>query len=190
MTGPAWQRHLKAKDEAEKKRAEAEKDARGPKHEKTSAERRKDDADVGADLEARRRNAQKLVRAGCRVTPGTDSYWAAAPELTRTPKPESQDHGIGTILAIEGLVELGMTPSQAIVAATRNGAIAARGLEEFGTIEAGKSADLVVLTADPLADIHNLQKISAVMKEGRVVDRARLPQTRVLSVSPVASGTR
>ena len=56
-------------------------------------------------------------------------------------------------MAIEGLVELGMTPSQAIVAATRNGAIAARGLNDFGTLEPGKLADLVILTADPLADI-------------------------------------
>ena len=138
ITGPAWKRHLKTKDEAEKKRADAEKEAPAPKREKTTAERRKEAADVGADLEARRANAQKLIRAGCRVTPGTDSYWAAAPELTRTPKPPEQDHGIGTIMAIEGLVELGMTPSQAIVAATRNGAIAARGLKDFGTIEGGQ----------------------------------------------------
>lgn len=184
ITGPAWKKHLKTKDEAEKKRAEAEKEARGPRREKTTAERRKEAADVGAELEARRTNAQKLIRAGCRVTPGTDSYWAAAPELTRTPKPPEQDHGTGTIMAIEGLVELGMTPSQAIVAATRNGAIASRGLQEFGTLEAGKSADLVILTADPLADIGNIRKIASVLKEGRVVDRDRLPMSRVLSVAP------
>ena len=116
-----------------RKQAEAEKDATTPAREKTTAERRKEAAELGADLEMRRANAQKLIRAGCRVTPGTDSYWAAAPEFTRTPKPPEQDHGIGTIMAIEGLVELGMTPSQAIVAATRNGAIAARGLKDFGT---------------------------------------------------------
>ena len=149
IAGPAWQRHLKARDEAAKKRADAEKESRGLKHEKTTAERRKDDADSGAGLESRRRNAQALIRGGCTVTPGTDSYWAAAPELTRMPKPLDQDHGIGTIMAIEGLVELGMTPAQAIGAATRNGAIAARGLKEFGTIEAGKLADLLVLAADP-----------------------------------------
>ena len=112
---------------SEKKIAEAEKDPRSLPHEKTTAERRKEAADTGADLEARRKNAQKLIRAGALVTPGTDSYWAAAPELTRTPKPQDQDHGMGTILAIEGLVELGMTPMQAIVAGTHNGAIAARG---------------------------------------------------------------
>jgi len=191
IAGPAWKRHLKAKDEAEKKRADAEKEARRPAREKTSSERRKEAADAGADLEMRRANAQKLIRAGCRVTPGTDSYWAAAPEFTRTPKPIDQDHGIGTILAIEGLVELGMTPSQAIVAATRNGAMAARGLKDFGTLEAGKLADVVLLTADPLADISNLRNVAAVIKEGRVVDRARLPASRVLSVAPAATtGTK
>jgi imidazolonepropionase-like amidohydrolase len=184
ITGPAWQRHLKTKAEAEKKRAEAEKENRAPQREKTSAERRKEEADSGAGIESRRRNAQKLIRGGCTVTPGTDSYWAAAPELTRTPKPQDADHGIGTIIAIEGLVELGMTPSQAIVAATRNGAIAARGSKDFGTIESGKLADLLVLTADPLADIHNLRKVSAVYVEGRAIDRGRLPEVRVLSIAP------
>jgi imidazolonepropionase-like amidohydrolase len=183
ITGPAWKRHLKTKDENEKKKVEAEKERPAPTREKTTAERRKDAADSGADLETRRKNAQALIRAGCRVTPGTDSYWAAAPELTRTPKPPDQDHGIGTILAIEGLVELGMTPSQAIVAATKNGAYAARGLKDFGTLEAGKLADLVILTADPIADISNLRKVAAVWKDGQAVDRERLPQTRVLSVA-------
>jgi len=187
ITGPAWQRHLKSRDEAAKKREEAERNNRGIQREKTSAERRKDDADAGAGLEARRKNAQKLIRAGALVTPGTDSYWAAAPELTRTPKFEEQDHGIGTIMAIEGLVELGMTPSQAIVAATKNGATASRRLADFGTIEPGKIGDFVVLAADPLADIKNIRKVEMVFKEGRAVDRARLPETRVLSLVPSAS---
>ncbi|HWF83361.1 MAG TPA: amidohydrolase family protein [Vicinamibacterales bacterium] len=187
ITGPAWKRHLEAKDETAKKRAEAEKESPTPTREKTTAERRKEANDAGADLESRRANAQKLIRAGCRITPGTDSYWAAAAELSRTPKPKEQDHGIGTIMAIEGLVELGMTPSQAIVSATRNGAIAARGLKDFGTIEPGKFADLLVLTADPLADIGNLKRVAAVLKEGRIVDRGKLPASRVLSAAPPAA---
>jgi imidazolonepropionase-like amidohydrolase len=188
ITGPAWKRHLRTKEEVERKKVEgkAEGDSASstPAREKTTAERRKEAADVGADLEMRRANAQKLIRAGCRVTPGTDSYWAAAPEFTRTPKPPEQDHGLGTIMAIEGLVELGMTPSQAIVAGTRNGAMAARGLKDFGTLEAGKLADLVMLSADPLADIANIRKVAVVIKDGRTVDRDRLPQSRVLSVAP------
>src|SRR5262249_62180134 len=121
----------KPKDDNEKKKKEAEKERPTQPREKTTAEKRKEAADAGADLEMRRQNAQALIRAGARVTPGTDSYWAAAPELTRTPKPQDQDHGIGTILAIEGLVELGMTPSQAIVAATNSGAFPARGLHHL-----------------------------------------------------------
>jgi imidazolonepropionase-like amidohydrolase len=138
---------------------------------------------LGEDLETRRRNAQKLIQAGCLLTPGTDSYWGAAPEFAREPKPENQDHGSGTILAIEGLVELGMTPSQAIVSGTRNGAIACRRLKDFGTVEAGKLADLLILDADPLADIHNIRKLHLVMKEGRQIDFAGLPQQRILSVA-------
>ena len=113
------------------------------------------------------------------VTIGTDNYRNAAPEFARSPKPENQDHGIGSIIAIEGLVELGMTPAQAIVAATRNGAMAARALDEYGTIEAGKVADLLIFTDDPLADIGNIRKLEVVMKEGRVIDIEALPETPI-----------
>jgi hypothetical protein len=70
------------------------------------------------------------------------------------------------------------------VAATRNGAIAAGRLKDLGTIEAGKLADLVLLDADPLAAIGNIRTVRLVMQEGRVVDRARLPERRVLSRPP------
>jgi imidazolonepropionase-like amidohydrolase len=83
-------------------------------------------------------------------------------------------------MAIEGLVELGMTPAQAIVAGTRNGALACK-TSEFGVIQEGKLADLVLLDADPLADIHNLRKVRSVMVSGRIVDPAKLPERRVLS---------
>jgi imidazolonepropionase-like amidohydrolase len=179
MTGEPWTKHVKSRQEAQKKIDEAQK--KGSQHEMTSAEERKREADLGEDLETRRNNARKLIQAGCRITPGTDSYWGAAPELAREPKPEAQDHGIGAILAIEGLVELGMTPSQAIVAATRNGAFACRKLDQYGTLEAGKLADLLILEADPLADIHNIRKLQLVMKEGKFIDIARLPHNRVLS---------
>jgi imidazolonepropionase-like amidohydrolase len=87
--------------------------------------------------------------------------------------------GTATLAAIEGLVELGMTPAQAIVAATRNGARASQGLKDYGTLEKGKLADILLLDADPLSDIHNIRKLSFVMKEGLVVDRDRLPEKPV-----------
>ena len=70
-------------------------------------------------LEMRRLNAQNLIKAGNILTPGTDNYVGTAPEFRREPKPIWTEPGMGTIAAIEGLVELGMTPSQAIVVRLR-----------------------------------------------------------------------
>ena len=182
ITGDAWALHLKNRSEVLAKRAEAEKKRTTPDRPRTAAEVRQQQAEDGTELEMRRRNAQKLIAAGAVVTIGTDNYWAAAPEFTRGgAKPDTQNHGIGSIIAIEGLVELGMTPAQAIVAATKNGAIASRGIAEFGTLESGKRADLLILDADPLADIKNLRKLSTVIRDGRTIDRQSLPQQKVLS---------
>jgi imidazolonepropionase-like amidohydrolase len=71
-----------------------------------------------------------------------------------------------------------MTPSQAIVAATKNGARACKALDKFGTLEAGKIADVLLLSADPLANISHIRKLDLVLKEGRVVDLATLPTKR------------
>ena len=186
ITGEAWEKHLKTKAEAEKKQQEA--DQKGPARPRTFVEERRRATELGLDLDTRRSNAQKLIRAGATVTVGTDSYWAAAPEFAIDPKPDNQSHGIGTIMAIEGLVELGMTPAQAIVAGTKNGAIACRKLNDLGTLEKGKIADLVILDADPLADIHNIRKVRSVIQSGKTVDLARLPEKRVLSLpKPVLS---
>ncbi len=181
MTGPAWQEHLEKKKQAE----ETLEDPRTG-HQGNAAERKLSVAEtngrkdaLGEPLEMRRKNAVKLIEGGCRVTIGTDNYRSAAPEFARGPKPEYQDPGPGSIYAIEGLVELGMTPGDAIVAATRNGALACNAIEEYGTLEVGKRADLLVLDADPLQDISNIWKLNRVMKDGRVVDIDKLPEKPV-----------
>jgi hypothetical protein len=71
------------------------------------------------------------------------------------------------------LVEAGFTPMQALQAATRDPA-RFLGLNDTGTVETGKRADLILLGADPLADIHNTQKIKAVILGGRLLDRREL----------------
>jgi cytosine/adenosine deaminase-related metal-dependent hydrolase len=91
--------------------------------------------------------------------------------------------GEGTLLSIEGLVEVGMTPMQALVSATKHGAMASHALDEYGTIEVGKSADMLLLDADPLLDIHNIRRLLLVMAKGRIVDRSSLPTKPVYSAT-------
>jgi imidazolonepropionase-like amidohydrolase len=177
MTGKPWQEYMERKQAEEKRAAERSDTATQLNRQRTGAELRA--ARPNRSLEIRRENARRLIAGGCPATIGTDNYLGAAPEFRRTAKPEIQDAGTGSILAIEGLVELGMTPAQAIVAATRNGAIAAQGLDRFGTLEAGKLADILVLDADPLADIRNIRKLHMVLKDGRIVDLAALPSAPV-----------
>jgi imidazolonepropionase-like amidohydrolase len=72
------------------------------------------------------------------------------------------------------LVEAGFTPLQALQAATTKPAEFLGRSETQGTIQAGKRADLVLLDANPLADVHNTQKIRAVIVNGRLLERADL----------------
>jgi imidazolonepropionase-like amidohydrolase len=74
---------------------------------------------------------------------------------------------------LEIFVRLGMTPMQAIVSATSRPA-ERLGLSEMGTLAPGKTADFVVLDADPLEDIRNTRTISRVYLGGREVDREGL----------------
>jgi cytosine/adenosine deaminase-related metal-dependent hydrolase len=101
------------------------------------------------------RNLAKLNAAGVRITLGTDGNrpWGAHDEM-------------------QDMVLAGMTPMQVIVAATRNSAEFLR-IADAGTLQAGKSADFIVLDANPLDDITNTRRISAVILRGAAVDRAQ-----------------
>ena len=68
-------------------------------------------------------------------------------------------------------VKYGMTPQQALVSGTKTSA-ALLGLEQLGTIEAGKEGDLVAVEGDPLSDIHALEKVRAVLFQGKTVTPA------------------
>jgi imidazolonepropionase-like amidohydrolase len=101
------------------------------------------------------RNLAKLNAAGVRTTLGTDGNrpWGPHDEML-------------------DMVTAGMTPMQVIVAATRNSAEFLR-MTDAGTLEAGRSADFIVLDANPLDDITNTRRISAVYLRGSPVDRAQ-----------------
>ncbi len=72
------------------------------------------------------------------------------------------------------LVKAGLSPMQALQAGTKNPADFLGKSKTQGTIEPGKTADLLLLDADPLEDIHNTQKIRALILGGRLLDRSAL----------------
>jgi hypothetical protein len=71
-------------------------------------------------------------------------------------------------------VRAGFTPMEALQAATRSAAQVLGHEKEFGTVEPGKTADLVILDANPLENIANTRKILAVIRNGNYLDRAAL----------------
>ena len=107
------------------------------------------------------RNAMKLRAAGVRVVMGTDTG------QTRF------FIGYSTHMDLEGLVAMGMTPSEVIVAATSDAARVAH-LDNMGLVAAGKSADFIVLDANPLDSISNTRRIDQVYLRGQQVPRAAL----------------
>jgi imidazolonepropionase-like amidohydrolase len=80
--------------------------------------------------------------------------------------------GLSLIRELIVLVDAGFTPMQAIQMGTRDNAQFLGQGSELGTIAVGKLADIIVTTADPLADIGNLQRIELVIKDGQIVDRS------------------
>jgi imidazolonepropionase-like amidohydrolase len=99
------------------------------------------------------RNLAKLSAAGVRIALGTDG---------NTPW--------GAHLEMADMVASGMTPAQVIVASTRNSAEFLR-MNDSGTLATNKSADFVVLDANPLDDITNTRRINAVYLRGVTVNR-------------------
>ena len=105
------------------------------------------------------RNLARLAKEGVIIALGTDGNTPSGP------------HG-----EMEDMVAAGMTPAQVIVAATKTGAEFLR--INAGTIAQGRSADFIVLDANPLEDIRNTTKISEVYMRGVAVDRSQPPATR------------
>lgn len=144
-----------------------------------------DPARAGEKTEARRRRyvevRDRLVKAiqdsGGKLLAGSDT-----PEWFHM-------YGWGLHRELQALVKAGLTPLQALRAATVNPAEFLGASREWGTVEAGKRADLILLTANPLDDIRNTQKIDAVSVGGRWLSRADLDALIAVGVKAVGGGT-
>jgi imidazolonepropionase-like amidohydrolase len=114
------------------------------------------------EFERAKRNTRKLAEGGVLIGVGSDGGSGL------------DFPGLMTHREVELLVEAGLSPMDAIVAATKNGALALRKADELGTIEAGRRADLMLLSANPLEDVRNLRQIDRLMVNGEWVERAAL----------------
>lgn len=99
-------------------------------------------------------NLVKVYEAGIPIAVGTD---AGNPGTL---------HGISIYDELEAMQKAGIPPNDLIVMATKNGALAMQRLDDFGILEAGKMANLILLDEDPSADISNMRTITHVMIKG------------------------
>jgi imidazolonepropionase-like amidohydrolase len=107
------------------------------------------------------RNLKRVHDAGMIIGLGTDA---------------NADIGWGAHTELADMVFCGLTPAEALVAGTRTSAQILK-LDQLGTVAAGKSADFIVLDANPLDNILNTRKINKVYQRGAPVDRAALSKT-------------
>ena len=113
-------------------------------------------------VEVRNRLTKAIHDSGGKILAGSDSpEWLMA-------------YGWTLHRELEHLVEAGLTPYQALAAATRNPAEFLGATAEWGTVAPGRRADLVLLSANPLRDIRNTTRIDAVALGGRWLERAEL----------------
>jgi imidazolonepropionase-like amidohydrolase len=105
--------------------------------------------------ETARANMRAFIAAGVKMSLGMDT-----PTFLNFPQEDP------TVAEFRAMTELGLTPMEAVQAATRNGAEALGMLDRLGTIERGKLADVIVLAGDPLQDPAAFKRVAVVVKDG------------------------
>ena len=121
------------------------------------------------DFQGAEHNVKPLWDAGVLIATGTDAPYPG----------DFQGEGVHHEMQL--LVEAGLTPLQAITAATKNAAAIMNADKEWGTLEAGKLANILLIDGKPDQNIHETRRITLVMKQGEVIDRDTLkfgPQSK------------
>jgi hypothetical protein len=147
-------------------------------------------------LQRTREFIRRFAGAGGKIITGPDSGPRSSP---------TNIAGLAMAVEMEGLVNAGLTPMQAILASTKWSAEQLHKEKDLGTIEAGKLADVIVVNGNPLTDIRAISKVDTVILDGKVIDtrfdpnfRNPLPRTfyvdtpmeeRAPVVSAVSPGT-
>jgi len=117
-------------------------------------------------------NLLAVARAGIPIAMGTD----AGNPLTL--------HGVSVYAEMEAMQRAGLAPREVLIAATRSSAAAMGRGKELGTIEKGKLADLLVVAADPQADVANLRRLRWVVRGGVVRSLSELHALATVSAAP------
>ncbi|CAN5848556.1 amidohydrolase family protein [soil metagenome] len=133
------------------------------------------DQDAQRFIEVRRRLIRALHDAGAGLLLGSD-----APQFFNVP-------GFSMQHELPMMVAAGLTPYQTLEMGTRNPAVYFGAQNEFGTIEVGRSADLVLLEANPLQDIRNFERRAGVMVRGRWLPQSEIQQ-RLDAVAAAVAG--
>ncbi|TNE64762.1 MAG: amidohydrolase [Alphaproteobacteria bacterium] len=118
-----------------------------------------DEEEIYPELAAQ---AAKIFRAGGRIGIGSHGEF----------------QGLGFHWEMQALASGGLKPIEVLQAATRMGSEIIGRADDIGTLEAGKLADMLILDADPAADIRNTRSISIVMKNGRLYDAETLEELK------------
>src|SRR6202000_2507564 len=129
----------------------------------------KSDYTMHVDLKGAESNVPRLLAADILFAAGTDAVYPG------------DFQGEGLHRELELLVESGLTPLQGITTATKNAAAIVNASKEWGTLEAGKLANLIIVQGNPDQRIGDTRRVAVVIKKGAGIDRAalRLDNSRI-----------